>query len=545
MILLLASAALAGAIAALVIAAGASLAAPLASGRDHVRLAFGIGGLGLASLLVFIGYWMHPILGAVLSVLVIVGSAVRLIARRAWRSLAAALPILLGTGGVVVVYVAAVCLWSPAEAGFAIVTTHFSDLGLPSDSIIPFLFSDRLASGLPTHLLIDDWNGSDRPPLQSGFLLLERVLVAPLGAEATAAAGAGIVAQALWVPALFAALRSAGLTRAAGWVTVAFVALSGTVFVNTVYTWPKLLSAALVLCACVMLVDAIRRPRAFPVAFPAAVVLFVLGMLAHGAAAFAAPLLVLLGLIAYRRQPRRAVVWTTAIALGAGALAYLPWLLYQRLADPPGDRLVKWHLAGAVALDDRSAGQALADAYSSLTPLTWLQGRLGNLLTIVHPNLLEGAPSPLLRRSAEFFTTTTSLGLSLVFMLAILLALVVRRRPLGLADRLLLFVLAASTASIALWALLMFTPGSTIAHQGSHVWVLLLLAAPIAWLLRRHRRLTLAALGAQALLFGLVYLPQPQPGPLSLAAVAVGLAGACCVASAIWLSRVRRMPRRR
>ena len=40
--------------------------------------------------------------------------------------------------------------------------------------------------------------------------------------------------------------------------------------------------------------------------------------------------------------------------LAGGLLAlvlYAPWLAYQRLYDPPGDRLLKWHLAGVTEVE--------------------------------------------------------------------------------------------------------------------------------------------------------------------------------------------------
>lgn len=47
-------------------------------------------------------------------------------------------------------------------------------------------------------------------------------------------------------------------------------------------------------------------------------------------------------------------------------LLYLPWFLYQKLFDPPGDRLLKWHLASVEKVDRRPFLQALTDSYSHL-----------------------------------------------------------------------------------------------------------------------------------------------------------------------------------
>jgi hypothetical protein len=106
-----------------------------------------------------------------------------------------------------------------------------------------------------------------------------------------------------------------------------------------------MLAAALSLTAGVGLLaqDCPKRIRMWVVGSAAG-----LSMLAHGAAIFA-----LLGfalLFWWRRKewPMRDVV----LSVIAAALIYLPWTAYQNYFDPPGDRLVKWHLAGVTVRDE-------------------------------------------------------------------------------------------------------------------------------------------------------------------------------------------------
>jgi hypothetical protein len=70
-------------------------------------------------------------------------------------------------------------------------------------------------------------------------------------------------------------------------------------------------------------------------------------------------------LVLARRAPKPAGGARTVGVAAAAALALaLPWSAYQRWYDPPGDRLLRWHLADAPAVDDpRSVGEALTDAY--------------------------------------------------------------------------------------------------------------------------------------------------------------------------------------
>ena len=56
----------------------------------------------------------------------------------------------------------------------------------------------------------------------------------------------------------------------------------------------------------------------------------------------------------FRRVPRRRRFQIGAISAALVVLSYLPWVAFQRLVSPPGYRLLKWHLAGVVAVDGRS-----------------------------------------------------------------------------------------------------------------------------------------------------------------------------------------------
>lgn len=58
-------------------------------------------------------------------------------------------------------------------------------------------------------------------------------------------------------------------------------------------------------------------------------------------------------------------------------------MAYQRFYEPPGNRLLKWHLAGAAAVDDRSFHTALTDGYSRVG----VQGALANKWTNVQMQL--------------------------------------------------------------------------------------------------------------------------------------------------------------
>lgn len=525
----------------IVVAACGLLAQRLVGPGEHLFLATGLVGLAAASFAVFLAYWIAPLVGLIVSILVLACSATYLVIRRAWTNWRPAIPVVALVLGIALLYLGILYLWPSESPMFTLAGTRFSQQ-LPVDNMIPVLFSDRLLAGQSTHALFADWNGSDRPPLQSGLILLVHPIGVLLGAE-DFSAGASVVAELLWIPALFALISSVARSRMLAIVGTLAVAVTGTALINTLYTWPKMLSAALVLCSCVLLLEAVRARR-FPGAFVLAVLAFVLAVLAHGAAAFALPLVLALGVRALRGQVRPLALRWTAVAGGLGLAVYLPWLAYQRFADSPGDRLARWHLAGVIPIDPRPFLQTLIESYRALSPANWWSARTANLVAIFDPNPLSGvrcfcADDVLTRRTAEFFTTSAALGLAYPLLVLVLLLVVVRRirRRSDEFDRRLLVSVALSLACIALWWLMMFLPGSTIVHQGSHVWILLLVAAPAVWL--AHRRLVLGwvAVGVQAVLSGLLYLPLPGGSSRDAAAMSVALLGMALVVAAVLLVR--------
>jgi hypothetical protein len=156
-------------------------------------------------------------------------------------------------------------------------------------------------------------------------------------------------------------------------------------FLNTVYVWPKMLAGALTLAALAIVVsrDSADRWRGAGVLVA---MLAALSLLAHGGtvfallalAAFAIPLVVPL-----RRKLTAGTVVAGAAAAVAVAALYLPWLLYQRFVDPPGNRLVKWMLAGVIQVDRRGSLRTIVERYRSLSLSQLLTNKWHNAATLV------------------------------------------------------------------------------------------------------------------------------------------------------------------
>jgi len=518
-------------------AASAMIGRRFASGRAYLVVAFGVLGIGIVAILTFLGFWIAPAIGVVLCWLIIAASVVILSRAKVWSYWRIILPLATLTVAFATGYIALLYLWSTTADGFTLAATRFFTFRLPVDNYIPTLTAERLSEGLSTHGLVEDWNGSDRPPAQAGLILFAWTFRPPFLTPAVMSLGIGIAAQLTWIPALFAFLRSLRVARLSAYVGVVFAGFAGTTLVNTVFTWPKLISAAFVLVSALFLVDARARPAMFRIGLSFAVVSFALAMLAHGAAAFMLPLVIALGVAASRRQPVRALFHSGLAAVAAGLIVYLPWVLYQRLADPPGDRLLKWHLAGVMKLaDSRSFIQALIDSYSQLTIGQWMGTRLANFGTVVNWNILHGLSDSYARRSAEFFTTSMALGLAFPMAGVIIATIVIQRirgRRLSRNDRLFAALQLGSVGCIAFWCLVMYTPRSTIVHQGSQVWIFLLLVSPIIWVVERNRIIGAITLAPAFGYFLLEYAPGVAGASIRPAALLLAIASIAAVVGVV------------
>lgn len=288
-------------------------------------------GSGAAFMAVFWAYVWSPTIGHVTAALSLLAGVA------AWSTKVGAtrlvlLPFALGAGVAVVAASLAFSAGGAAGADHTVAERYH----LSPDNAIPLAVGRRLVAdeSLREPKIMPGWQTSDRPPLQVGAT----VGLLPLGGNDALRYQLGAVAlQGWWVPALVAMLGALGFGRRRSLHVVPLVALASVVFLDTVYVWPKFLAGAIVLAG----TAAARAPdsRSPLWLFAGSVAL---GLLAHGGVAFALPACAWLA-----RNTLRQVSWrSAAIAVAACVALYAPWAAYQRLYDPPGDRLLRWHLAG-------------------------------------------------------------------------------------------------------------------------------------------------------------------------------------------------------
>jgi hypothetical protein len=546
-------------------------------------------GLALAFHLTWAAFWLHPTVGRIVALLLVGLALASLVLLRAWRSWGQWAPLTTLVGSLVVMHHGFTFLWGGLQHTYSMVAIRYvcgpppagGGCGpMPSDNAIPALFADRLWNNQGTTFLLGDWHGSDRPPLQAGAILLGRSVAGLFGVPDNAVGlavpntmwsfAASTLPQFLMVLAVVALVRALGKSQRAAVLTAVFVAVLPLSLFNLLFTWPKMLSAAYGVAAVALLVAAVRGRSRPLVPLVTAAALAAFSMLAHGGGAFALPLYAGLALAlllvqpADRRSPLRDGVVPLVAAVGAVALLMAPWAAYTTWADPGHGRLVKWHLAGLTAADDRPFLTVLREAYAGLSVREVVDARLANLRSLTDPALRSyldrDAPGWMLAwRLRDFFSPLPALGLGWVLATGHLALSLLRARrtvrdgptgPWWTAT----WVMWLSVASVALWVGAMFGVGTTVVHTGSFIWLVILAAVPFAFLADTVRWGAVAGvvvIVAQAAYTGSVYWSMaahsaaagptpvaPQVMSTSMAGTAVvGLVGVAACVALTWRER--------
>jgi hypothetical protein len=242
---------------------------------------------------------------------------------------------------------------------------HLSSL--TGDNIMPQIFADNVLHGQPK-ALIWLWQGSDRPPLQSGVVLLQGLVTESTTWHLVGYQLIAVLLQVLWVPAVWAFCRALRLPGRALVTVLALCVFSGFIFFNSVFTWPKLLAAGLTLLATGLLV--FEKPSRWSWAIGGLAV--GTGMVAHSGIFFT--LIPLVAILLRRRfRPNWKLLGLAAVT---AALLLAPWQAYQTFYDPPGDHLLKEHLAGHADLDNAPLVATIIDAYTHTPKRVLLQNKL-------------------------------------------------------------------------------------------------------------------------------------------------------------------------
>jgi hypothetical protein len=508
---------------------------------------------GVVAMLSFWLYYAQPGIGKTFSIAVMAASAAAIVHSLLAGGLDRALlrqivtPLALWVLGSIFI----VCLGfahGGSDTSIATSASRFTSGSLPSDNDIPRFFTEWFYAhghvGTPP-VYPGDWLSSDRPPLQIGYELLQR----PFGWDAKGLNYelVAVTLQQFWIVGLWALLLAARVGRITRTLAMIVVLVSGLGIVNGFYVWPKMLPAAMVLAAAALVMTPLWygiRTRSAGGALVA--VLVALAMLGHGSSVFGVIPLVLLAI--YRGIPS----WRwIAVGLGVGILLMVPWSLYQKYGDPPGNRLTKWMLAGDIEVNDKNPARDIIDAYSDAGFGKVVDHKVDNLRIVL--GSVEGvAPfSDAVRALGDrdiakaiqqarflfYLCLLPSFGLLLVAPLLMLLARW-RRKVSGDDWAFARTGLLVFATAVVAWVLIVFgnVPARTSIHVGSFAVPIIGYCAVVAGLRGVYPRVAVYLVGVWAVVSLAMYVPAytPQPGTSYL--VAPFVIGAVALAAFVVLA---------
>jgi len=420
----------------------------------------------------------------------------------------------------------------PFSPGISYSSDRFFAELLPGDNIIPAIFAERIYMRQPVRpFCCGDWLSSDRPPLQTGIVLLERPVVSwfsypELSYELLASA-----LQCFWICGVWCVFTSLGIDRRRFRQVTGFLIFSGFLFYNSIYTWPKLLASAFILFVLSILFDVMKANRALT-NFEAALAGICLGLtlMSHPGAAFS---LAVLGILLWRAR-RLFTRRQAAVALLIIASFYVPWSCYQKFVDPPGNRLLKIHLAGVVPVDPRTAWEAIRDSYHNHTLGEIIGYKWSNIVFMGGPKFFDSYGLTDFQggridntatedsRSLQRVFMANALGLVNVGWLAglFLLAKWLRqRREVKLAIPYAGWLIAAALVNLVFWSVVTFGPNETQTAHSSYADILLLSIGLLGFVLTLPRVFFLLLLAWQLLNLFVVWVwsqPERMAQPITL-----------------------------
>jgi hypothetical protein len=479
--------------------------------KHHLKKLYAVpAALVVSSLFAYASFWLYLTstgLGVIFSIVSIVGALVFLIVlykSTRWRSQLSHPDILLPLA----LWVVTAFIYSSLTLGCS-VTPGISQAdslchvnGITFDHVLPQLYAENVYSG-SSKALMGDWQGSDRPPLLSGFVLLQSPITLLGNIDIVAYQLLATFLQTSWVIVVWLFARKLGLKSKQIVIVLLLCMCSGFFFFNSVFTWPKLLAGTLAAIGLSMLVFE-KRTYVFWILGTTAMAL---ALLAHSSVALAYIPIALLLLM----KPYFPGWKTVALCLLVAMSILLPWTIYQTFYDPPGDRLLKWGMAGVTSPTDASFTESLSEAYSTIGLSGAVENKLNNIVSLAYnpdtSETLYSKDTTGLLRDLEFRYVLVGLGV-LSFGLLTLLIPSIHRKLLksDLNTKYLRIMFTISLVSLAVWTLAMFNSATMVIHASPYLALILLFICLASLITFLPERLVFIILGFKITYFVLIWI---------------------------------------
>jgi len=385
---------------------------------------------------------------------------------------------------------------------------RFLHTGYPRDNWISFFFMNRLFHGEDlTTPFAGDWYLSDRPPmLAAATLLLAPIKLFKLSYYYQIFS---TFLQSTWIMGVWFLCRRFRLQAQTRWFILGMMIFSGFFVHNSVFVWPKIMTIPLLSLAFILLIDKMNTQEGSTIHYSSFFRIILgaasaaMAILSHGGAYFSLLAMGIILLIKPYRLKLRLIL--------AGILVFsifsTPWILFQKLYLPPGNRLIKMHLAGEGAHSYEPALKVIINAYASHTTKEIITYKVENLRTVfvsvpriissfvnekypdfedfrirkIRPPLRIQPPDTVLnnlRRNASFHTIFTLGVINILVLYAGILNLFFRtilayfKKKMSPFPRNMLLPLVYFFLSILVWTVLMFR--DTAVHNGSYMNIVML-----------------------------------------------------------------------
>jgi hypothetical protein len=269
---------------------------------------------------------------------------------------------------------------------------------------------------------------------------------------------------------------------------IAITSCTGFGLLHSIFTWPKLGAAAFVLGGASLVLS---EEREYSISrWGCAAAMFALAHLSHGGSDFA---LIALGVLLFF-PTLRPTLKGCVVALFVFITFSAPWMAYQKFYDPPGNRLLKMHLAGVNDVDDRGFLSTLADRYREIGWTGAWQNKKANFSRLVEGsfgqifNFNSEREKVLTRRGDEFGFVFRALSFGNFAVLAVpALWFWLYKKDSGrekVTARRVLICLVWMMVTLTVWCILMFMPGGCVIHQGSLAPLLVVFSVSVFLVLR-------------------------------------------------------------